>query len=178
MKSPSVSLSWDEALTSQLRHQEAGASQHHMTAAYAPLKAHGISYKKATLSSTTTITLLLLLMLLFLFSSWGQIRSTPPPLRPGAGNTTTYIVIGYMKTWETFFFSRNRFRKLFNTGLSSPSCRGRPRLICGCQSRGYNYIVLHIYCLSLKWIWGGFVIDQQVIWPKNDIGTILLCVTM
>ena len=56
MKSPSVSLSWDEALTSQLRHQEAGASQHHMTAAYAPLKAHGISYKKATLSSTTTIT--------------------------------------------------------------------------------------------------------------------------
>ena len=34
-----------------------------MTAAYAPLKAHGISYKKATLSSTTTITPISLLIM-------------------------------------------------------------------------------------------------------------------
>ena len=93
MKSPSVSLTWDEALTSQLRHQEAGASQHHMTAAYAPLKAHGILTK----GPPCLVQLLLhLLVLLFLFSSWAQIQSTPPPLRPGAGNTTTYIVIGYI----------------------------------------------------------------------------------
>ena len=97
MKSPSVSLTWDEALTSQLRHQEAGASQHHMTAAYAPLKAHGI-LTKGPPCLVQLLLHLLVSILLFLFSSWAQIRSTPHPLRPGAGNTTTYIVIGYMKT--------------------------------------------------------------------------------
>ena len=84
------------------------------------------TYKRATLSSTTTITPTSTTISLLIMGP-NTVNTSPSKAR-GGEHYYLYSNRMYMKTWETFFFSRNRFRKLFNTGLSSPSCRGRPRL--------------------------------------------------
>ena len=108
------------------------------------------TYKRATLSSTTTITPTSKYTTISLLIMGPNTVNTSPSKARGGEHYYLYSNRIYMKTWETFF-SRA-------TGSESYSILAwvvrraedvHDLLICGCQSRGYNY-TLRIYCLSLK----------------------------